>query len=35
MPYIQAVNRYTIPTIDTETITVERGPRGIFVLALH
>ena len=35
MPYIQAVDRYTMPTIDTETITVERAQEDFCFLALR
>ena len=35
MPYIQAVDRYTMPTIDTETITVERAREDFCFLALR
>ena len=35
MPYIQAVDRYTMPTIDTETITVERAQENFCFLALR
>ena len=35
MPYIQAVDRYTIPIIDTETITVERAQEDFCFLALR
>ena len=35
MPYIQAVDRYTIPTIDTETIAVERAQEDFCFLALR
>ena len=35
MPYIQSVDRYTMPTIDTETITVERAQEDFCFLALR
>jgi len=35
MPYIQAVDRYTMPTIETETITVERAQEDFCFLALR
>ena len=35
MPYIQAVDRYTMPTIDTEIITVERAQEDFCFLALR
>ena len=35
MPYIQAVDRYTMPTIDTETITVEQAQEDFCFLALR
>ena len=35
MPYIQAVDRYTMPTIDTETIAVERAQEDFCFLALR
>ena len=35
MPYIQAVDRYTMPTIDTETITKERAQEDFCFLALR
>ncbi len=35
MPYIQAVDRYIMPTIDTETITVERAQEDFCFLALR
>ena len=35
MPYIQAVDRYTMPTIDTEVITVERAQEDFCFLALR
>lgn len=35
MPYIQAVDRYTMPIIDTETITVERAQEDFCFLALR
>ena len=35
MPYIQAVDRYTMPTIDTEIITVERAREDFCFLALR
>ena len=35
MPYIQAVDRYTTPTIDTEIITVERAQEDFCFLALR
>lgn len=35
MPYIQAVDRYTMPTIDIETITVERAQEDFCFLALR
>ena len=35
MPYIQAVDRYTMPTIDTEFITVERAQEDFCFLALR
>lgn len=35
MPYIQAVDRYTMPTIDTETITVGRAQEDFCFLALR
>ena len=35
MPYIQSVDRYTMPTIDTETITVERAHEDFCFLALR
>ena len=35
MPYIQSVDRYTMPTIDTETITVERAREDFCFLALR
>ena len=35
IPYIQAVDRYTMPTIDTETITVERAQEDFCFLALR
>ena len=35
LPYIQAVDRYTMPTIDTETITVERAQEDFCFLALR
>ena len=35
MPYIQAVDRYTMHTIDTETITVERAQEDFCFLALR
>ena len=35
MPYIQAVDRYTMPTIDTEMITVERAQEDFCFLALR
>ena len=35
MPYIQAVDRYTMPTIDTETITVKRAQEDFCFLALR
>ena len=35
MPYIQAVDRYTMPTIDTETITVERAQEDFCFLVLR
>lgn len=35
MPYIQAVDRYTMPTIDTETITVGRAREDFCFLALR
>ena len=35
MPYIQVVDRYTMPTIDTETITVERAQEDFCFLALR
>ena len=35
MPYIQSVDRYIMPTIDTETITVERAQEDFCFLALR
>ena len=35
MPYIQAIDRYTMPTIDTEIITVERAQEDFCFLALR
>ena len=35
MPYIKSVDRYTMPTIDTETITVERAQEDFCFLALR
>ena len=35
MPYIQSVDRYTMPTIDTEMITVERAQEDFCFLALR
>ena len=35
MPYIQAVDRYTMPTIDTEIITIERAQEDFCFLALR
>jgi len=35
MPYIQAVDRYNMPTIDTETIAVERAQADFCFLALR
>ena len=35
MPYIQAVDRYNMPTIDTETIAVERAQEDFCFLALR
>ncbi len=35
MPYIQAVDRYTMPTIDTEIIAVERAQEDFCFLALR
>ena len=35
MPYIQSVDRYVIPTIDTETITLERAQEDFCFLALR
>ena len=35
MPYIQSVDRYTMPTTDTETITVERAQEDFCFLALR
>ena len=35
MPYIQSVDRYTMPTIDTETIAVERAQEDFCFLALR
>lgn len=35
MPYIQSVDRYTMSTIDTETITVERAQEDFCFLALR
>ena len=35
MPYIQSVDRYTMPTIDTETITVEQAQEDFCFLALR
>lgn len=35
MPYIQAVDRYTMPTVETETITVERAREDFCFLALR
>lgn len=35
MSYIQSVDRYTMPTIDTETITVERAQEDFCFLALR
>lgn len=35
MPYIQSVDRYIMPTIDTETITVERSQEDFCFLALR
>ena len=35
MPYIQAVDRYTMPTIDIEIITVERAQEDFCFLALR
>ena len=35
MPYIQSVDRYIMPTIDTETITLEASSRGFLLLALR
>ena len=35
MPYIQSVDRYTMPTIDTETITKERAQEDFCFLALR
>ena len=35
MPYIQAVDRYIMPTIDTEIITVERAQEDFCFLALR
>lgn len=35
MPYIQAVDRYTMPTINTETISVERAQEDFCFLALR
>lgn len=35
MPYIQAVDRYTMPTFDTETITIERAQEDFCFLALR
>ncbi|MBS6326395.1 MAG: radical SAM family heme chaperone HemW [Veillonella sp.] len=35
MPYIQSVDRYTMPTIDTKTITVERAQEDFCFLALR
>ena len=35
MPYIQSVDRYVMPTIDTETITLERAQEDFCFLALR
>ena len=35
MPYIQSVDRYIMPTIDTETITLERAQEDFCFLALR
>lgn len=35
MPYIQSVDRYTMPTIDTVTITIERAREDFCFLALR
>ena len=35
MPYIQSVDRYIMPTIDTETITLERAQEDFSFLALR
>ena len=35
MPYIQSVDRYIMPTIDTETISVERAQEDFCFLALR
>ena len=35
MPYIQSVDRYIMPTIDTETITLERAQEEFLFLALR
>lgn len=35
MPYIQSVDRYTMPTIDTEMITLERAQEDFCFLALR
>ena len=35
MPYIQSIDRYIMPTIDTETITVERAQEDFCFLALR
>ena len=35
MPYIQSVDRYVMPTIDTEMITVERAQEDFCFLALR
>ena len=35
MPYIQAVDRYTMPTIDSELISVERAREDFCFLALR
>ena len=35
MPYIQSVDRYVMPTVDTETITLERAQEDFCFLALR
>lgn len=35
MPYIQSIDRYIMPTIDTETITLERAQEDFCFLALR